>query len=85
MYAIVLVVHTWGSFCACQKILLHCENQAVVEILDRGSTRAPHTMGLVHLLHFCASRCDIKLSQSQQGYYYAISIGIALAYLWLLF
>ena len=61
MYAIVLAVHTWGSSWARQKILFHCDNQAVVEIWDRGSTRAPHTMGLDRLLYFCASRCDINV------------------------
>ena len=40
IYAIVPVVHIWGSFWACQKIRFHYDNQAVVEIWDRGSTRA---------------------------------------------
>ena len=61
MYAIVLAVHTWGSFWARHKILFHCDNQAVVEIWDRGSTRALHTMGLVCLLYFCASKCNINV------------------------
>jgi len=61
MYVIVLAVHTWGYSWARQKILFHCDNQAVVEIWDRGCTCAPHTMGLVHLLYFCASRCDINV------------------------
>ena len=61
MYAIVLVIHIWGSFWAHQKILFHCDNQAVVEIWDRGSTHASHTIGLVYLLYFCVSRCDINV------------------------
>ena len=32
-----------------------------METWDRGSTCAPHTMGLVRLLYFCASRCDINV------------------------
>ena len=42
-------------------ILFHCDNQAVVDIWDRGSTRASHTMGLVCLLYFCASHYNINV------------------------
>ena len=59
LFAIVVAVDTWGFFLVppktTKKILFHCDNQAVVDIWDRGSTRAPHTMGLVRLLYFCAS------------------------------
>ena len=58
--AIVVAVHTWGSFWSCQKILFHCDNWAVVDIWDKGSTCAPHTMGLVCLLYFCASCYNIN-------------------------
>ena len=57
---IVAAVHTWGSLWSRQKILFHCDNQDVVDIWDRGSTRAPHTMGLVRLLYFCASCYNIN-------------------------
>jgi len=49
-----------GSSWSRKKILFHCDNQAVVEIWDKGSSRAPHTMGLVRLL-FCASRHNINV------------------------
>ena len=52
LFAIVAAVLTWGSFWSRQKILFHCDNQAVLDIWDRGSTRAPYTMGLVCLLYF---------------------------------
>ena len=61
LFVIVLAVHTWGSSWSRRKILFHCDNQAVVEIWDRGSTRAPHTMSLVRLLYFCASRYNINV------------------------
>jgi len=54
-------VHTWGPSWSRQKILFHCDNQAVVEIWERGSTRVPHTMGLVRLLYFCASHYNINV------------------------
>ena len=50
-----------GFFWFHHKILFHCDNQAVVDIWDRGSTRAPHTMGLVCLLYVCASRYNINV------------------------
>ena len=61
LFAIVVAVHTWGHFWSRQKILFHCDNQAVVDIWDRGSTRAPHIMGLVRLLYFCASSYNINV------------------------
>ena len=61
LFAIVLAVHTWGSPWSRKKIFFHCNNQAVVEIWDKGSTGAPHTMGLVRLLYFCASRHNINV------------------------
>ena len=61
LFAIVVAVHTWGSSRSRQKILFHCDNRAVVDIWDKGSTRAAHTMGLVRLLYFCASRYNINV------------------------
>ena len=61
LFAIVAAVHTWGSFWSRQKILFHCDNQAVVDIWSRGSTRAPHLMALVRLLYFCASNYNINV------------------------
>ena len=61
LFAIVLAVHTWGHFWSRRKILFHCDNQSVVDIWDKGSTRAPHTMALVRLLYFCASTHNINV------------------------
>ena len=61
LFAIIVAIHTWGFFWSHQKILFHCDNQAVVDIWDRGSTRAPHTMSLVCLLYFSASRYNINV------------------------
>ena len=40
----VLAAHTWGSSWSSQKVLFHCDKQAMVDIWDKGSTRAPHTL-----------------------------------------
>ena len=57
LYAIVIAVHTWGPSWQWQKQkkLFHCDNQAVVDIWKKGSTRAPQTMALVRLLYFYAA------------------------------
>ena len=61
LFAIVNAVNTWGQQWAKQKILFHCDNEAVVEIWCKGSTRDPETMALVRLLYFCAARYDINV------------------------
>ena len=61
LFAVVNAVNTWGHQWAKQKILLHCDNEAVVEIWRKGSTRDTETMALVRLLYFCAARYDINV------------------------
>ena len=58
---IVVAVHTWRSYWCRQKILFHCDNQAVVSIWKSGTTRASETMGLVRLLYFCATKYNINV------------------------
>ena len=48
-----------GIFLAPSEGFFHCDNQAVVDI--GLNSRAPHTMGLVYLLYFCASRYNIYI------------------------
>ena len=54
LYAIAIAVHIWGPSWQWTKILFHCDNKAIVDIWEKGSTKAPETMALVHLLYFCA-------------------------------
>ena len=54
LYAIVMAVHTWGSPWQRKRIPFHCDNQAVVDIWESGSTRASETTALVRLLYFAA-------------------------------
>ena len=39
----------------------HCDNQSVCDIQQKGSTRQPEIMALVHMLYFCAARFDIHI------------------------
>ena len=61
LFAIVSAVNSWGHQWAKQKILFHCDNEAVVTIWRKGSTRDPETMALVCLLYFCAARYNINI------------------------
>ena len=40
LYAIVIAIHTWGPHWQWKNILFHCDNKAVVDIWEKGSTRA---------------------------------------------
>ena len=61
LYATVMAVHTWGSLWQRKRILFHCDNHAVVDIWESGSTRARETMALVCLLYFAAARHNINV------------------------
>ena len=53
-----MVVHPQGALWQRQKILIHCDNQAVIKIWEAGSTCAKETMAFIHLLYYCAARCN---------------------------
>ena len=61
LFAIVSAVHTWGSSWSRRRILFHCDNRSVVDIWDKGSTRATHTMALVRLLYYCAVQHNLNV------------------------
>ena len=58
------VYHCYGSArmgcgMAMSKILFNCDNQTIVDIWDKGSTKSPEIMALVCLLYLCAARYNI--------------------------
>lgn len=50
LFPIVLAIHLWGKELSNQKVLFHCDNMAVVCIINRQTTRSRPTMGLVRTL-----------------------------------
>ena len=50
-----------GQLIAAAKILFHCDNQTVVNIWEKGSTKSLDIMVLVRLLYFCAARYHIYI------------------------
>ena len=61
LFAIVMAVHTRGSLWQRQKILFHCDNQAVISIWESGTTRAKEIMALVRLLYYSAAKYNINV------------------------
>jgi len=52
LFAIASVVNTWCHHWPRKKHLVHCDNQAVVDIWKTGTTDQPQIMALVHVLYF---------------------------------
>ena len=54
LYAIILACFTWGENFTGKKILMHCDNQTIVDIVQSGTTRNRDIMCLVRVLfHIC--------------------------------
>ena len=56
-----MAVHAWGIYWTKQKIVFHCDNQAVVDIWEKGTTQDPYIMALVCLLYIRAAQYNINV------------------------
>ena len=61
LFAIASAVNTWGHYWPRKKLLVHCDNQGVVDIWKKGTTDHPQFMALVRMLYFCAARHNIHV------------------------
>ena len=55
LYPIALSCLLWGPLWKGKKLLFHCDNQSVVDIWAKGSSRDPLLMHLVRSIFFCAA------------------------------
>ena len=62
MYAVVAACATWGNRWSSMRILLHCDNEAVVACLRTGTSRAPHFMPLLRCLAMICARANFVVS-----------------------
>ena len=62
LYAITMAITVWSSYLATRKIIFHCDNSAVVQIITSGSSRCPHIMSLMRYLFYVCSRSNIVLT-----------------------
>ena len=57
LFPIVLAIYLWGHHFANKKVIFHCDNQAVVCMINKQTTRSPSSM---HLVRCLVSVCLVK-------------------------
>jgi hypothetical protein len=62
LYAIVKAAATWATDLSGKRILIHCDNKAVCDILITGTSKIPDIMVLVRELFFIAARNAFEFS-----------------------
>ena len=60
--AIALAVATWGELWQGQRIVLHCDNNCVVECLNKGCSRSPDMMRLIRNMFFLCAKYSVEIS-----------------------
>ena len=60
-YAITIAVNTWGTLWQRRKILIHCDNQTVVSVWEKGSCKSPKIVALIRMLYFCAAHNNFNV------------------------
>ena len=58
---IVMACIVWGKIWRQQNVLAHCDNQAVVEVINTGSCKDPELMQLLRSLFFITAHLEITL------------------------
>lgn len=64
LFPIVVALHIWGDQMANKKVLLRCDNEAVVHIINRQSSKCPRVMILLRRLVLQCLRCNILFRAS---------------------
>ena len=59
---IVIAVAIWGINWENKSDLCRCDNEAVVHIINTGTSKDPQVMGLIRYLHFIAARFNLLIS-----------------------
>ena len=59
---IVIAMAVWGCSWTNKSILCRCDNEAVVSILNTGTSKDPTVMGLMRCLHFIAAKFNLLIS-----------------------
>lgn len=63
LYAITMAITVWAELLQSRNIVFHCDNQAVVHIINSGSSRCPHIMTLMRYLFYVCARFNIVINQ----------------------
>lgn len=59
LFPIVLALQLWARQFTNQKVIMFCDNQAVVQIINKQSSRSPVVMSLVRLLVLTCLQCNV--------------------------
>lgn len=62
LFAIIIATATWGHELICKRVLYHCDNLAVVHILQKGTSTDGKIMCLVRTLFFLCAKYNIECS-----------------------
>ena len=62
LLSIVLTAAVWGKHWENKSILCRCNNEAVVHIINTGTSKDPTAMGLMRCLYFIAAKFNLLLS-----------------------
>ena len=61
MLNLVVAIRTWGNYWANQKVVLQCDNQAVVSLITNGKTRDRTLAAIARNIHMEAATRNISL------------------------
>lgn len=64
LFPIVIAAATWGHQWVNKSVCCHCDNEAVVHIINNGTSRDPIVMSLMRCLHFIAAKFNLLLSST---------------------
>ena len=61
LFAVVTACRVWGIELSTKKVLLHCDNESVVNIINSGSSKCRDLMCLVRILHTICVQFNFEL------------------------
>ena len=61
LYAVAIATNTWGTLWQRRKIVIHCDNQTVVSVWEKGTCKSSEIMALVRMLYFCAAHNNFNV------------------------
>ena len=62
LFAIVVAAATFGHQWSSKRILFHCDNMCIVEVLNSGTCKSDPIMDLVRHLFYISAKCSFELS-----------------------
>jgi hypothetical protein len=61
LYPIVMAAVLWGDRWAQKRILFYCDNEATVQIINKGRSKVPSLMNLMRRLTFHSASCNFTI------------------------